>query len=165
MPARKNDPLKVTLPSDREIVMTRTFDAPRRFVFEALSKCEHLKHWWGPRRYEVAECQLDFRPGGKWRIVHRGPDGEFGFRGEIREIVPNERVVQTFEYEGMPGHISVETLTLTEKDGKTIYTTRSVFDSKEDRDGMLQSGMEEGANESMDRLEEYLPELQGAAVH
>lgn len=166
MPARKNDPLKVTLPSDKEIVMTRTFDAPRRFVFEALSKCEHLKHWWGPRQYELTRCELDFRPGGKWRFVQRGPDGvEYGFRGEIREIVPNERVVQTFEFEGMPGHISVETLTLTEKDGKTTWTTRSVFASAEDRDGMLQSGMEQGANETMDRLEEYLPELQAATVH
>ncbi len=166
MPARKNDPLKVTLPSDREIVMTRTFDAPRRFVFEALSKCEHLKHWWGPRRYEVAKCELDFRPGGKWRFVQRGADGqEFAFRGEIREIVPNERVVQTFEFEGFPGHISVETLTLTEQDGKTIWTSRSVFDSVEDRDGMLQSGMEDGANETMDRLEEYLAEMASAVAH
>jgi uncharacterized protein YndB with AHSA1/START domain len=166
MPARRNDPLKVTLPSDREILMVRTFDAPRRVVFEALSKCEHLKHWWGPRKYELTKCELDFRPGGRWRFVQRGPDGdEHAFRGEIREIVPNERVVQTFEYEGFPGHISVETLTLTERDGRTTWTTRSVFDSKEDRDGMLQSGMETGANETMDRLEQYLPELQAAAVH
>jgi uncharacterized protein YndB with AHSA1/START domain len=166
MPARKNDPLKVTLPSDREIMMVRTFDAPRRVIFEALSKCEHVRQWYGPRGYEFTKCELDFRPGGKWRFVHRAPDGgEHAFRGEIREIVPNERVVQTFEYEGLPGHISVETLTLTEKDGKTIWTTRSVFDSKEDRDGMLQSGMEGGANETMDRLEEYLPELQAAVVH
>ncbi len=166
MPARKNDPLTVTLPSDREIVMTRTFDAPRRFVFEALSKCEHLKHWWGPRRYELVKCDRDFRPGGKWRFVQRSADGEeYAFRGEIREIVPNERVVQTFEWEGLPGHISVETMTLTDKDGKTTWTTRSVFDSVEDRDGTLQSGMEDGANETMDRLEEYLPELQAVAVH
>jgi uncharacterized protein YndB with AHSA1/START domain len=146
--------------------MERTFDAPRRLVFEALSKCEHLKHWWGPRQYELVKCDLDFRPGGKWRFVQRGPDGtEHAFRGEIREIVPNERVVQTFEYEPFAGHISVETLTLTEKNGKTIWTTRSLFDSKEDRDGMLQSGMEGGANETMDRLEEYLPQLQEAVVH
>ena len=166
MSARKNDPLKVTLPSDREIMMTRTFDAPRRFIFEALSKCEHVKHWWGPRGFVMTKCELDFRPGGKWRFVVRKPDGgEEAFRGEIREIVPNERVVQTFEWEPLPGHISVETLTLVEQDGKTIYTVRSLFDSVEDRDGMLQSGMEGGANETMDRLEEYLPELQGAAVH
>ncbi len=166
MHAGKSDSLTVTLPSDREIVMTRVFNAPRRLVFEALSKCEHLKHWWGPRRYALVSCELDFRPGGKWRFVQRGPDGnDYGFRGEIREIVPNERVVQTFEFEGMPGHVSVETLTLVEQDGKTTWTTRSRFDSVEDRDGMLQSGMEAGANETMDRLEEYLTELQAQTVH
>ncbi|HJU75123.1 MAG TPA: SRPBCC family protein [Gemmatimonadaceae bacterium] len=166
MPARKNDPAKVTLPSDREILITRTFDAPRRFIFEALSKCEHVKHWWGPRGFVITDCQLDFRPGGKWRYVVRKPDGaEEAFRGEIREIVPNERVVQTFEYEPMPGFVSVETLTLVEQNGKTIYTVRSLFNSVEERDGMLQSGMEGGMNETLDRLEEYLPELQGAAVH
>jgi uncharacterized protein YndB with AHSA1/START domain len=160
MPARSSSALNVTLPSDREIVMTRVFDAPRRIVFKALTNCEHLKHWWGPRRYEITSCTMDFRPGGAYRIVQRGADGaEFGFRGEYREIVPPERIVQTFEFEGMPGHVSVETLTLVEQDGKTIYTSTSVFDSVEDRDGMLQSGMEEGATETMDRLAEYLETL------
>jgi uncharacterized protein YndB with AHSA1/START domain len=160
MPARSSSALSVTLPSDREIVMTRVFEAPRRLVFKALTNCEHLKHWWGPRRYTVASCEMDFRPGGAYRIVQRGADGaEFGFRGSYREIVPPERIVQTFEFEGMPGHVSVETLTLVEQEGKTIYTVTSVFDSVEDRDGMLQSGMEEGANETMDRLAEYLETL------
>jgi uncharacterized protein YndB with AHSA1/START domain len=103
---------------------------------------------------------MDFRPGGAYRIVQRGADGtEFGFKGEYREIVPPERIVQTFEFEGMPGHVSVETLTLVEQDGKTTYTVTSVFDSVEDRDGMLQSGMEEGAAETMDRLAEYIETL------
>jgi uncharacterized protein YndB with AHSA1/START domain len=160
MPAGSSSAMSVTLPSDREIVLTRVFDAPRRLVFEALTSCEHLKHWWGPRRYTVASCKMDFRPGGAYRIVQSGADGaEFGFRGEYREIVPPERIVQTFEFEGMPGHISVETLTLVEQDGKTTYTSTSVFDSVEDRDGMLQSGMEEGASETMDRLAEYLETL------
>lgn len=160
MPARSSSALNVTLPSDREIVLTRVFDAPRRLVFEALTSCEHLTHWWGPRRYAVASCKMDFRPGGTYRIVQRGADGaEFGFRGEYREIVRPERIVQTFEFEGMPGHVSVETLTLVEQDGKTTYTVTSVFDSVEDRDGMLQSGMEEGAAETMDRLAEYLETL------
>jgi uncharacterized protein YndB with AHSA1/START domain len=160
MPARSSSAMSVTLPSDREIVLTRVFDAPRRLVFEALTSCEHLKHWWGPRRYTVASCKMDFRPGGAYRIVQSGADGaEFGFRGEYREIVPPERIVQTFEFEGMPGHVSVETLTLVEQDGKTTYTSTSVFDSVEDRDGMLQSGMEEGASETMDRLAEYLETL------
>ena len=152
--------LEITLPSDLEIQMTRTFDAPRELVFEAHTSCEHMKHWWGPRRYEVASCEFDFRVGGRWRILHRGPDGEeHGFRGEFREIVRPERIVWTFEYEGMPGHISVETLTLTEDSGRTTLTATSVFDSKEDRDGMLQSGMEEGAAETWDRLAEYVASM------
>jgi uncharacterized protein YndB with AHSA1/START domain len=160
MPAGSSSALSVTLPSDREIVLTRVFDAPRRLVFTALTTCDHLKHWWGPRRYTLASCQMDFRPGGAYRIVQRGAGGEeYGFRGEYREITPPERIVQTFEFEGMPGHVSVETLTLVEQGGKTIYTSTSVFDSVEDRDGMLQSGMEEGASETMDRLAEYLETL------
>lgn len=150
--------LKIELPSDREIVMTRTFNAPRELVFEAHSKCEHLKEWWGPRKYTLEVCDLDFRPGGKYRFVHRGPDGveEHGFRGEFREIVPPERIVWTFEYEGWPGQISVDTMVLEDLgDGRTKLSATSVFDSKEDRDGMLQSGMEEGAGETYDRLDEY----------
>jgi uncharacterized protein YndB with AHSA1/START domain len=141
--------------------MTRTFDAPRDLVFEAHTSCEHMQNWWGPRRYSFASCQFDFRPGGAWRIVQRGEDGdEHGFRGEFREIVRPERIVWTFEYEGMPGHIAVETLTLEEdEDGGTRLTARSVFDSREDRDGMLQSGMEEGAGETWDRLAEYVKTL------
>jgi uncharacterized protein YndB with AHSA1/START domain len=153
--------LKVTTPSDREIVLTRVFDAPRELVFEAHSSCEHLSNWWGPRQYEFTSCEIDFRPGGAWRMVHRGPDGEeYGFHGEYREIVPPERIVWTFEFEGMPGHVSVETLTLEEHDGKTTLTGTSVFDTVEDRDGMLESGMESGAAESMDRLDEYLDTLE-----
>jgi uncharacterized protein YndB with AHSA1/START domain len=155
--------LTLTTPSDREIVMTRVFDAPRDLVFEAHTSCEHLSHWWGPRRFEIASCEVDFRPGGKWRIVHRGADGEeeHGFRGEYREIVRPERIVWTFEWEGMPGHISLETLTLEDHDGKTTVTATSLFDSVEDRDGMLGSGMEEGAAETWDRLEQYLQILRG----
>ena len=160
MAASSKHDLTVTTPSDREIVMTRVFDAPRDLVFEAHTSCEHMSNWWGPRKYDVASCEYDFRPGGAWRIVHRGPDGdEHGFRGEFREIAPPERIVWTFEYEGMPGHISVQTLTLDEQDGVTTLTSAVTFDSTEDRDGMLETGMESGASESMDRLEEYLEEL------
>jgi uncharacterized protein YndB with AHSA1/START domain len=152
--------LMVTTPSDTEIRMTRVFDAPRELVFEAHSSCEHMSNWWGPRKYEFASCEVDFRPGGKWRIVHSSPGEEDqGFRGEFREIVPPERIVWTFEWEGLPGHISVETLTLEESDGKTTVTANAVYDSVEDRDGMLQTGMEEGAAETYDRLDEYLEVL------
>ncbi len=152
--------LTVTTPSDREIVMTREFDAPRDLVFLAHTSCEHMSRWWGPRKYEFASCEIDFREGGKWRMVHRGPDGdEHGFRGEYREIVAPERIVWTFEYEGFPGQISVETLTLEEHDGRTTLTARSVYDTVEQRDGMLQSGMAEGATETWERLYEYLDVL------
>jgi uncharacterized protein YndB with AHSA1/START domain len=163
--ATPNSPtLTVTTPSDLEIVMTRVFDAPRELVFEAHTSCEHLKHWWGPRRYELTVCDLDFRPGGAWRFVQRGADGgEHGFRGEFREIIPPERIVWTFEYEGMPGHVSVETLTLEDIGGKTLLTARAVYDSVEDRDAMLQSGMEEGAAETWDRLAEHLRAMATAA--
>ncbi len=152
--------LAVTTPSDREIVMTRVFDAPRDLVFEAHASCEHLSHWWGPRRYEIISCEVDFRPGGAWRIVHRGPDGEeYAFRGEYGEIVRPERIVWTFEFEGVPGSVSVQTMTLEEHDGKTTLTGTSVFDTVEERDGMLESGMESGAAETYDRLDEYLEVL------
>ena len=157
--------LTVTTPSDKEIVMTREFDAPRELVFEAHSSCEHMSQWWGPRGYEFAKCELDFRPGGTWRVVQRDPEGqEFAFRGEYREIVRPERIVWTFEFEGMPG-ASVETLTLEERDGKTLFTGTSVFATTEQRDAMLESGMEGGANESMERLDEYLVVLaQGSST-
>jgi uncharacterized protein YndB with AHSA1/START domain len=159
---KKIGELTLSLPSDREIMMTREFDAPRELVFEAHSKCEHLSRWWGPRGYSLEVCDLDFRPGGRYRFVHRGPDGvdEHGFRGEFREIVPPEKIVWTFEWEGMPGHVSVDTLTIEDiGGGRTRLTSRSVFDSVEDRDGMLQSGMETGAAETWDRLAELLGTL------
>lgn len=158
----KSGELVVTTPSEREIAMTREFDAPRDLVFEAHTSCEHMSHWWGPRKYEVVSCEIDFRVGGKWRIVHRGPDGQdYGFHGEYREIVPPERIVWTFEFEGYPGAVSVETLTLEETDGGTTLKGVSLHDNVEARDAMLNSGMEEGARETMDRLEEYLETLKG----
>ena len=153
--------LNVTTPSEREIVMTRTFDAPRELIWEALSKPEHMREWWGPRGFTMPICEMDFGPGGAYRFVQQGPDGaEYGFRGEYREIVPPERITWTFEFEGMPGSISVDTMTLTEEDGQTTITTTSVFDSVEQRDGMLESGMETGAAETYDRLAELLEKMQ-----
>jgi uncharacterized protein YndB with AHSA1/START domain len=147
--------ITVTTPTDQEIVMSRVFDAPRERVFEAHSRCEHIKRWWG--RGNPLDCDVDFRPGGSYRFVEHAPDGnDYAFRGEYREIVAPERIVQTFEFEGMPGHVAVETLVMTEEAGKTTLTSTTVFDSKEDRDGMLSSGMEEGANESYDKLDELL---------
>jgi uncharacterized protein YndB with AHSA1/START domain len=155
-----NRTLSVSTPSDREIVLTRDFDAPRELVFRALSGPEHLREWWGQKGSTLSVCEMDFRPGGAWRIVERDANGaEWGFRGEVREIDPPSRVVQTFEFEGMPGHISLETMVLEDIEGKTRLTVTSSFDSKEDRDGMLQSGMEKGAAETYDRLEAYLAKM------
>jgi len=157
--------LTVTTPSEREIVMTRTFDAPRELVFEAHSKAEHMREWWGPRGFTMPVCEMDFRPGGAYRFVQRGPDGEeYAFRGELREIVRPERIVWTFEFEGMPGNVSVDTMTLEEEDGRTTITATSVFDSVEQRDGMLESGMETGAAETYDRLAELLEKMQEASA-
>lgn len=156
---------KVTLPSDKEILITREFDAPRDLVFKAMTDPDLIPRWWGPRTYTTEVDQMDVRPGGKWRFINRTPDGTaHGFRGEYREIVPPERITWTFEWEGMPGHVSVQTVAFEEHNGKTTLTATAVFDTVEDRDGMLQSGMESGAAESYDRLDEYLEVLKGGAA-
>lgn len=152
-----SDNLTVTLPSDLEITMVRVFEAPRALVFAAHTQCEHVKHWWG--RGNPLDCEMDFRPGGSYRFVEHAPDGEYAFRGEYREIQPPERIVQTFEFEGMPGHVCVETLELTEEDGKTTITSVTRFDTKEDRDGMVSSGMADGARASYEALDKYLATL------
>jgi len=164
MAASASSKLELSTPGDTEIQMTRVFDAPRELVFEAHTSAEHMSKWWGPRKYEVISAEYDFRPGGTWRIAHRGPEGdEHGFRGEFREIVPPERIVWTFEYEGAPGEIAVETMTLEEHDGKTTLTVISDAGSKEARDAVLKSGMQEGAAETYDRLEEYVATLARAS--
>jgi len=154
--------LVTTTPSDLEIVMTRVFDAPRDLVFEAHTSCEHLSNWWGPRQYEVLDCDVDLRPGGTWRVVvNRHPKGEAEFYGEYLEIVPPEKIVWTFNYNDQPG--GPETYTFEEHDGKTTITSTAVFPSKELRDWVLQSGMESGARETYERLDEYLEELMARA--
>jgi uncharacterized protein YndB with AHSA1/START domain len=150
----------LTTPSDTEIVMTREFDAPRELVFKAYTDPLLIPQWWGLRSNTTRVEQMDARPGGAWRYVQTSPDGqEFTFHGEYRDVSPPERLVSTFEFEGMPGHVIVDTLTLEEIDGRTRLTTTSVFASKEDRDGMIASGMESGAAESLDRLAELLASL------
>lgn len=155
--------LIVTLPSDTEIKQERMFDAPRELVFRAYTDPEILPQWWGPHGYTTRVDKLELHPGGKWRFVQHDAEGnEFAFRGEYREVLPPERVVGTFEFEGMPGHIAVEATTFEAVEGGTKLTTVSSFDSQEDRDGMLQSGMEQGAAESLDRFEALLTGLQEA---
>jgi uncharacterized protein YndB with AHSA1/START domain len=150
------------MPSDREIVMTRVFDAPRELVFKVCTDPTLIPQWWGPRILTTTVDKMDVRPGGVWRFVQRDPGGnEFAFNGEYREIVPPARIVQTFEFEAMPGHVVLETVTFEDHDGKTKLTVTSLFQNVEDRDGMLQSGMEAGATESHDRLAELLAKVQG----
>jgi uncharacterized protein YndB with AHSA1/START domain len=152
--------LTVELPSDTEIVMRRTFAAPRRLVFDAFTRPEHLVHWWGLRGSTILECNLDARPGGTWRFVVREANGEeMTFFGEVREVTPPERFVWTFGFEGMPGEPGPEEMTFEERDGKTTVTSRSTFPDKETRDALLQSGMEAGAVETYERLDEYLATL------
>jgi uncharacterized protein YndB with AHSA1/START domain len=148
------------MPTEREIVITRVFEAPRKLVFEAITRPEHIRCWWGPRAMTMVVCDIDFRQGGAYRFVLRGPDGnDYAFRGVYHEILPPERVVNTFEFEGLPGHVSVETLTLVEEGGKTRLISTSVYASAADRDGHVASGMESGARESYDRLAELLATL------
>lgn len=152
--------LKVTPSGDREILLERVLDAPPELVFQVLTDPALIPKWWGRRIDTATVDKMDVRPGGLWRFVTRSTDGEeHAFRGEFREIDPPKRLVQTFEWEGLPGHISVDTMTLEEEDGQTRVTVTSAFDSVEDRDGMLQSGMETGASEMYDRLEEMLATL------
>lgn len=152
-----NTASSLTTPSDREIVMTRVFDAPRELVFNAYTDPEAVPQWWGLRRSTTIVDRMDVRPGGTWRFIQREADGnEYAFNGEYLEVTPPERLVNTFEFELMPGHIIEDTATFEDLGGKTRVTVTSLFANVEDRDGMLQSGMEEGAVESWDRLAEYL---------
>ena len=153
---------KLSLPSDREIVGSRIMDAPPELVFKAYTDPDLIPRWWGPRRYATTVDKMDVRPGGVWRFVHRAADGgEYAFNGVYREIVPPKRLVYTFNYEGAPGHEAVETVTFEEAEGgKTRMTDHLLFETREERDGMLNSGMEEGAAETIDRLAELLRELQ-----
>ena len=153
---------KVTTPSDREITLTRLFDAPRPLVWEAMSKPEHVKRWWGALddKHSMAVCEIDFRVGGAWHFVGQGPKGTYGFHGEYREIVPPERVVFTEIYDPFPDDGSLVTSVLTEEGGKTRLTVTARYRTKEVRDFVIGTGMEKGAAISYDRLEDLVIELQ-----
>ena len=152
---------KVTTPSDREIVMTRLFDAPRHLVFEAMTKPEHVKRWWGilAANHSVPVCEIDLRPGGKGRFVGRGPKGDVGFHGEYREIAPPDRLVFTEIFDPFPDAGSLVSAVFTEEAGKTRITVTCTYPSLDVRDMVVNSGMERGAAISYDRLEEVAREL------
>ena len=151
--------LKITTPADREIVMTRVFDAPRRMVFDAFSRPELLKRWFGPRGWSLVVCEVDLRVGGGFRFVLQGPDGkQMGMRGVYKEIEAPARSVHMESFDDYPGESQV-TAVFVEQGGKTTLTATVLYPSKEVRDIVLQSGMEHGAAESYDKLAELLPSM------
>ena len=148
----------VTLPTDEQILITREFDAPKHLVYKAFTTPELVKRWWHANRGEVTIAEIDLRVGGTWRYVSVTTDGfEAGFHGEYREIVPNERIVSTEVYEGIPDaeeHAALNTLTLAEVDGRTILTVLVEHPTKEGRDAHINSGMEAGMQVALDLLEQ-----------
>lgn len=154
--------LKVTTPSDREIAMTRVLDAPRHLVFEAYTRPELLKQWLGVHNgWTLAVCEIDLRVGGRYRYVWRGPDGaEMGMGGVYREVVPPERIVTTekFDQAWYPGE-AVGTVVLVEQGGRTTLTLTVRYDSREARDAVLKSPMEQGVAAGFDKLAEVLATL------
>jgi uncharacterized protein YndB with AHSA1/START domain len=162
--AANSDTFQVSMPSDREIRMTRLFDAPRHLVFEAMTKPEHVKRWWGRLGdgYSVPVCEIDLRLGGAWRFVNRHPKGEAVFYGVYREITPPERLVFTEIYEPFPDVESVVTSVFTEENGKTRLSVTALYPSVDVRDMVVKTGMAKGAAISYDQLEDLVSELQGA---
>jgi uncharacterized protein YndB with AHSA1/START domain len=146
----------MTTPSEREIRVERIFNAPRDRVWQAMTKPELVAKWWGRGNKVVVE-RMELEPGGHWRFVEHSDHGTHGFEGRYSEIVPPERVVQTFEWDGMPGHVVLETMTLEDLgDGRTKLVNLSLFMTAADRDGMMSSGMEEGMAQSYEALDRVL---------
>lgn len=160
----KNNKTKITAePGKQEILITREFDAPRELVFKACTDPKLIPQWWGPRYLSTRVDTMDLRPGGQWRFINRDAEGnEYAFHGVYHEVRAPERVIDTFEFEGLPetGHVTLETLKLEElPGGRTRLIAQSVFQSVADRDGMLQGGMEGGVEDTYDRLEELLKKM------
>jgi uncharacterized protein YndB with AHSA1/START domain len=150
----------VTTPTEREIRIEREFDAPRDRVFAVYTDPKLVPEWWGPRGTTTIVDVMDVRAGGRWRCVARESDGsETAFHGTYREVTPPERIVQTFEWEGMPGHVAVETAEFEDLGNRTRVVTTTLFHTTEERDGMLGSGMASGMNETYQRLDELLARL------
>lgn len=160
------DDLAYEAPADQPtLMMTRTFDAPRRLVWKALSEPEHVVRWFGPHSHTNRAVTFDFREGGKWRIESTTPEGEMiGFFGEFREIAAPEKLTQTFAFDALPeGVYSLDTVVLEERDGKTVYRGTSIFQEISMRDGMIASGMDTGVREGFARLDEMLEDFKQQA--
>jgi uncharacterized protein YndB with AHSA1/START domain len=156
----------VTLPTDEQILITREFDAPKHLVWQAFTTPELVKRWWSAKRGEMTIAEIDLRVGGKWRYVMVTDDGlEVGFHGEYREIVPGERIVSTETFEGVPPEVSeedattVNTASFEEADGRTTLTILVQAPTKETRDAIIASGMEDGLQDALDLLEEVAVSL------
>jgi uncharacterized protein YndB with AHSA1/START domain len=150
----------VTLPADDQILITREFDAPRNLVYKAYTTPELVRRWWSAKRGEVTVAEIDLRVGGAWRYVMIADGGiEVAFHGEYREIVPNERIVSTEVYEAMPDAQAVDTLTLSESEGRTTMTILVQLASKQHRDAYIESGMEDGLQDAFDLLEQVAVSL------
>ena len=144
-------------PGKQELFIHRTFDAPPERVFQAYTDAVLIPQWWGPAIYQTTVDKLDPQSGGIWRFVQRDAKGhEFAFHGVYHEVRQPERIVDTFEFEGMPGHVTLETATFERHGSQTRLTVQVVYQSVADRDGMLASGMEKGMDEGMQRLTELL---------
>jgi len=149
----------ITTPADREVRIERIFNAPRDRVWKAMTDPKLVAQWWGRGNKLVIE-RFEVERGGHWRFVEHSDHGTHGFEGRYAEVTPPEKVVQTFEWDGMPGHVALETMTLEDLgDGRTRLVTTSLFLTTEDRDGMLQSGMEGGLNQSYAALDRVLATL------
>ena len=150
-------------PGKQEILIMREFDAPRELVFKACMNPTLVSQWWGPRYLSTEVDKMEVRPGGQWPFINRDAEGnEYAFHGVYHEIFAPERVIQTFEFEGLPetGHVTLETIRFEAlPGGKTQLSIQSVFQTVTDRDSVLQSGMESGANETYDRLEEIVKKM------
>lgn len=150
----------VAEPNSHEVRVSREFQAPRELVFKAHTDPDLLAKWWGLESSTTTVDKLEAHKGGIWRYIERDTEGnEYIFNGVYHDVQSPERLVNTFEFEGMPGHVLLETITFEEQDGKTLVTSSSVFQSVKDRDGMLQSGMEAGTEENWNRLENLLNTL------
>ena len=147
-------------PGVPQVVVTRTFDAPRELVYRAFTEPALLVQWLGPRKYTMKIDRFDLRDGGTWRYVHSDDAGNaFGFHGVFHGEASIDGIVQTFEFEGVPGHVSMDTVTFEQTGGKTTVRTNTVFQSVEARDGMVESGMASGMSEGYDRLQDLLAKL------
>jgi len=147
-------------PGTPYVEITREFDATRELLFRAHIDPDLLAQWLGPRATTTTVDHLDARDGGRWRYTTRGADGnDYGFHGVYHGTPSPDGIVQTFEFEGAPGHVGLQTYRFEEHGGKTLLRQSGVFQSVEDRDAMLQSGMEQGVNEGMERLDELVARL------